>query len=130
MLRSVKLRNYNRVLYNASKRYATNFIVLGDEEKIKDITATDTNKVFYFTASWCPPCKAIGPKFESMSKEFASISFVKIDVDEFPELSADYGIRSVPTFVFLSGNKKISEFSGANELTLRDSLENLNKEDN
>ncbi|XP_075264529.1 thioredoxin-like [Convolutriloba macropyga] len=35
-----------------------------------------------FTASWCPPCRMIAPKFEEMSKQFTSIKFIKVDVDE------------------------------------------------
>ena len=44
-----------------------------------------------------------------MSKEFAKTTFVKIDVDEFPELAGENGIRSVPTFIFFKGNSKVSE---------------------
>ena len=65
--------------------------------------------IFFFIR--CPPCKAIGPIFEKLSKDpdNSNIAFVKIDIDNFPDSSAKYMIRSVPTFVFLAGEKKVSQ---------------------
>lgn len=61
--------------------------------------------VLKFSAdSWCMPCKAYAPVYEEFSKEKEDISFYSIDVDEQPELAGLFGVRSVPTTVFLPVN--------------------------
>jgi len=62
-----------------------------------------------------------------LSKEHPSLSFVKIDVDQFGAVSQEYGIRSVPTFFFINGGEVISEFSGAAEAQLKQSIEELER---
>lgn len=52
------------------------------------------NKVYYFTASWCSPCKTFGPIVEQ-----SGIPFQKVDIDNDTELAAKFGVRSVPTLV-------------------------------
>jgi thioredoxin 1 len=77
-----------------------------------------------FTAAWCGPCKMIGPVFNELSKlqSFSNVVFVKIDVDEAPDVATTYKVRSMPTFVFIRGNKVVSEFSGASPDKLRATL--------
>jgi len=58
-----------------------------------------------FFATWCPPCRVIGPILDRLSQEFAGqIKFLKINVDEAPDLAYRYGITGVPTLIlFLKG---------------------------
>ena len=74
--------------------------------------------ILYFTATWCPPCRKIGPVFEDLSRNNADILFVKIDIDQLPEAAERNGIRSVPTFIFKKGDNVIEQFSGADEAAL------------
>jgi thioredoxin 1 len=60
-----------------------------------------------FWAEWCGPCKALAPLFESVSKLYPEISFVKINVEEQPELANEYAIRSIPTLVFLKDKQTV-----------------------
>ena len=53
-------------------------------------------------ASWCGPCQYMLPIFEELAKEMeGKIKFVKLNVDEARDLSIQYGVTSVPTFIFI-----------------------------
>mmetsp|Transcript_10167 Transcript_10167/g.19048 ORF Transcript_10167/g.19048 Transcript_10167/m.19048 type:complete len:104 (+) Transcript_10167:212-523(+) len=75
--------------------------------------------VIDFTASWCPPCRMIGPIFEKMAEEFPDAVFVKVDVDQADDIAGQCGIRAMPTFQFYKGGQMVEEFSGASEQKLR-----------
>ena len=55
-------------------------------------------KLLYFSAAWCGPCKTLGPIVESLSGQ---INYDKIDVDNNHEMSAQYGVRNIPTLILL-----------------------------
>merc|ERR1712032_506868 len=79
-----------------------------------------------FTASWCGPCKMIGPVFEELSASYSNIEFVKVDVDELEDVAAECGISAMPTFQVWSNGAKIDELVGASA----DKLEELIKKHN
>ncbi|MBI4004936.1 thioredoxin [Candidatus Roizmanbacteria bacterium] len=66
-----------------------------------------------FYADWCGPCKLTGPILENLSKERTDVKFVKVNVDENPELASQYSIFSIPTFLILKNGKIASQFVGA-----------------
>tara|TARA_B110000285_G_scaffold147026_1_gene164089 strand:- start:373 stop:621 length:249 start_codon:yes stop_codon:yes gene_type:complete len=55
-------------------------------------------EIIYFSAPWCNPCKTLSPIMESLTGQ---ISYRKINVDNDTELSAQYGVRNVPTLVYV-----------------------------
>lgn len=77
-----------------------------------------------FTASWCPPCRAIKPYFEDMSKIYTDVQFLKVDVDVLPDLAGKAGVRSMPTFIVYKNGVKSGEFlEGANKNKLKTIVE-------
>jgi thioredoxin len=62
------------------------------------IGKTDNLVVVDFTATWCPPCKAIAPIFEALAAEEPDVVFIKVDVDANSETAQACGISSMPTF--------------------------------
>jgi len=71
--------------------------------------------IFKFTASWCKPCKAIHPFYESLSLDFKEIQFCVIDVDEVEDVSNECGVAVMPTFVAFFNGEKVKSVTGANE---------------
>jgi len=63
-------------------------------------------KLIYFSASWCGPCRQLGPIMEEVALE-ANVQ--KVDVDKSPELTSFYGVRNIPTVIFVDdmGNEVI-----------------------
>lgn len=70
-----------------------------------------------FTASWCGPCKIIGPLFEELSKDekHSNIVFVKVDVDENEETAAACSISAMPTFHVYKAKEKVQELRGCDK---------------
>lgn len=67
-----------------------------------------------FWAEWCGPCKAIGPMIEELSKEYEGKAVVgKVDVDSNPETAMKYGIRNIPTILFIKNGQVVDKQVGA-----------------
>ena len=66
-----------------------------------------------FYASWCGPCRMLSPIIEEIANEREDIKVVKINVDAEPELSAQYGIMSIPTLMVFESGKIIHQMMGA-----------------
>ena len=67
-----------------------------------------------FFATWCGPCKMIAPFLEQVSETYAGKAVVvKIDVDEEPELAAQYGIESIPTVILFKDGQPVNMEIGA-----------------
>jgi len=59
------------------------------------------NTIIKFEADWCSPCKAYTPVYESFALENPDIDFYTVDVDQEAELAQAFGVRSVPTTIFM-----------------------------
>ena len=59
-----------------------------------------------FWAEWCGPCKMIGPSLEEISTEMAGkVKITKVNIDENPEIAAQFGVRSIPTLMIFKGGE-------------------------
>ena len=67
-----------------------------------------------FWAEWCAPCRAIAPALDELVREGnGSVTLAKVNVDDQPALAARYGIRSIPTILFVKGGKVLDQVIGA-----------------
>lgn len=66
-----------------------------------------------FWAEWCGPCKLIGPVIEELSTELEGQAVIgKLNVDENPQVSVDYGIRSIPTLLIFKNGEIVDRHVG------------------
>lgn len=67
-----------------------------------------------FWATWCGPCRMISPVISELAKEYdGKIAVGKCDVEENEELAADFGIRNIPTIIFMKGGEVVDKVVGA-----------------
>ena len=73
-----------------------------------------------FGATWCGPCKALAPIVSKIADDFAGkIKVAEIDIDDAPEVTKRFGVRSVPTVLVFKGGEKSAQSVG---LTTREKL--------
>ena len=67
-----------------------------------------------FLAEWCGPCKQIAPALDELSEELsASVTIVKVNIDENPEAPTNYGVRSIPTMILFQDGQPTPTKVGA-----------------
>lgn len=67
-----------------------------------------------FWAEWCAPCRAIAPTLEELARDSGGrATLAKVNVDEHPGLAARYGVRSIPTILFIRDGKVMDQVIGA-----------------
>ena len=66
-----------------------------------------------FWASWCGPCRMVSPIVDEIAEERTDIKVGKVNVDEQPELAAQFGVMSIPTLVVIKDGKIVNQTVGA-----------------
>ncbi|KAJ2664337.1 hypothetical protein IWW48_000854 [Coemansia sp. RSA 1200] len=79
----------------------------------KEVTRSAKPVLVDFTATWCMPCRMLGPVLDKAVKDDGRVRLVQIDVDEQVVLAGDYGISSLPTVVAFHKGSPIDSFIGA-----------------
>ena len=86
-------------------------------DEFNEIVGNETVTIIDFTATWCGPCKMIGPVFARLAESgvYGNITFIKVDVDVNKGASEKAEINCMPTFQVWKAGAKVEEFSGASE---------------
>lgn len=66
-----------------------------------------------FWAPWCGPCRMVSPIVDEIAAEHGDIKVGKVNVDEQPELAAQFGVMSIPTLVVIKGGRVVNQMVGA-----------------
>lgn len=65
-----------------------------------------------FYADWCGPCKMIAPVLEEIAQEMKTISVIKLNVDNDPEIAGRYGVQSIPNLIIFKDGKAVDQIIG------------------
>ena len=85
-------------------------IIVTKENFKKEVLETEKTILVDFWATWCMPCKRQGVILEEMAADGLTVG--KIDVDEQPELAAQFRVMSIPTLIIFKGGKEVERLVG------------------
>ncbi|HEV7232394.1 MAG TPA: thioredoxin [Bacteroidia bacterium] len=85
------------------------------DANFEEVVAKSTKPVLLdFWAEWCGPCRMVGPVVEELSKDYDGKAVVgKVNVDNNPNISMQFGIRNIPTILFFKDGKVVDKQVGA-----------------
>ena len=78
-----------------------------------EVLNSDKPVLLDFFASWCGPCRMVGPILDEIAEEREDIKVCKVDIDEQPELASRFRIMSVPTLMVLKDGNIVDQSIGA-----------------
>ena len=103
------------------------YITLTDENFKTEVFDAQEPVLVDFWAPWCGPCRRIAPIIEELATDFeGKAKITKMNVDENPQTPMQFGVRSIPTLLFIKDGQVVDQIIGlASKKTLSDKLESL-----
>ena len=96
-------------------------------ENFESLKNGDKPLVVDFWATWCGPCRMVGPVISELAEEYdGRITVGKCDVEENEDLALEFGVRNIPTIVFIKGGQVVDKIVGAQpKAKLQEKFESL-----
>lgn len=96
-------------------------------DNVNEIMNSGKPVVLDFWATWCGPCRRIAPIIEELAEQYADkVTIAKVDVEENEDLASEYGIRNVPTVLFIkNGEVADKQVGAATKAVFEEKIKNL-----
>ena len=88
-------------------------IILNENNFENEVLKSDKPVLVDFWATWCGPCRMLGPVVSGIAESHDEIKVGKVDVDENGDLAAEYGIQSIPCVILFKDGKEVKRSVGA-----------------
>ena len=93
-------------------------VIVSDDEFEQTVLKSEIPVMLDFWAEWCQPCKMLAPTVEELAGEFEGQLLVgKLNVDDNPKTATNYGIRGIPTLLFIKGGEVVEQLVGVKSKT-------------
>jgi thioredoxin 1 len=92
----------------------SSLVQVNDKNFASEVLHADLPVLVEFWATWCGPCRSISPIVEALAKEFTGrVKVTKLNVDDSPATTSQYGVRGIPTLFLFKGGKILDQIIGS-----------------
>lgn len=88
-------------------------VAINKENFNTEVLQSDKTVLLDFWASWCGPCRMLSPVVDQVAEERPDVKVGKVNVDEQPELAAQFGVMSIPALLVFKNGKLVNQSVGS-----------------
>jgi thioredoxin 1 len=104
----------------------TNLFAVGDQDFESKVLKSEIPVIVDFSAVWCPPCHAIAPVYDKLSREYlGKLGFAKLDTDEHQRVPVQFRVQAIPTLIIFNQGREIGRLIGPHPMRLKNEIDRV-----